>query len=179
MALIKCKECGKEISSIAEKCPHCGYKTEYGDKQSQTKATGIELLIYCILLLVGLVLVLWNIGTLIELFGRWSDIKDWYRISFFGYLSDKEQMGVFWKVFIGLILMVTCVFNINNIYNRLKADAHEAEIEKNKEASKRLPKLKMEVRSDDWKCVCGNVNRNYITTCSCGRSKRDVVNRTE
>ena len=26
MALIKCEECGKEISSKADTCPHCGYK---------------------------------------------------------------------------------------------------------------------------------------------------------
>ena len=26
MALIKCKECGKEISSQAESCPNCGRK---------------------------------------------------------------------------------------------------------------------------------------------------------
>jgi len=26
MALIKCKECGKEVSSEARKCPHCGKK---------------------------------------------------------------------------------------------------------------------------------------------------------
>ena len=25
MALIKCPECGKEISDKAESCPHCGY----------------------------------------------------------------------------------------------------------------------------------------------------------
>lgn len=28
MALIKCKECGEEISSNAKACPHCGYKNE-------------------------------------------------------------------------------------------------------------------------------------------------------
>ena len=28
MALIKCKECGEEISSNASTCPHCGYKNE-------------------------------------------------------------------------------------------------------------------------------------------------------
>ncbi len=28
MALIKCKECGEEISSNATTCPHCGYKNE-------------------------------------------------------------------------------------------------------------------------------------------------------
>lgn len=26
MALLKCKECGKEVSSNAEKCVHCGFK---------------------------------------------------------------------------------------------------------------------------------------------------------
>lgn len=26
MGLINCKECGKEISDKAEKCPHCGFK---------------------------------------------------------------------------------------------------------------------------------------------------------
>ena len=26
MALIKCKECGGEISSSAKNCPHCGIK---------------------------------------------------------------------------------------------------------------------------------------------------------
>lgn len=28
MALIKCHECGQEISDNAKSCPHCGYKTE-------------------------------------------------------------------------------------------------------------------------------------------------------
>lgn len=31
MALVKCKECGKEISSQARKCPHCG-KSDRVDK---------------------------------------------------------------------------------------------------------------------------------------------------
>ena len=29
MALIKCPECGKEISSSAKKCPHCGYSLSH------------------------------------------------------------------------------------------------------------------------------------------------------
>lgn len=28
MALIRCIECGKEISEMAENCPHCGYKNQ-------------------------------------------------------------------------------------------------------------------------------------------------------
>jgi len=38
MALIKCSECGKEISDKAESCPNCGYvlpkETFWGDMKS-------------------------------------------------------------------------------------------------------------------------------------------------
>lgn len=30
MALKNCKECGKEVSSSAKKCPHCGVKNPGG-----------------------------------------------------------------------------------------------------------------------------------------------------
>jgi len=30
MAIIKCKECGKEVSNKAASCPHCGVKIETG-----------------------------------------------------------------------------------------------------------------------------------------------------
>lgn len=29
MALIKCSECGKEVSSSAKTCPHCGMKLSF------------------------------------------------------------------------------------------------------------------------------------------------------
>ena len=35
MALIKCKECGTEISDQAKKCPKCGVKTEKAIKKSK------------------------------------------------------------------------------------------------------------------------------------------------
>ena len=43
MALIKCKECGKEISSTVKVCPHCGYK------KKPSKIT------YLIVLIIGIV----------------------------------------------------------------------------------------------------------------------------
>lgn len=38
MALIKCNECGKEISDKAESCPNCGYKVKNNNKR--VKKTG-------------------------------------------------------------------------------------------------------------------------------------------
>ena len=34
MALINCKECGKELSDSAEFCPHCGYKEKHEEQQT-------------------------------------------------------------------------------------------------------------------------------------------------
>jgi uncharacterized membrane protein YvbJ len=35
MALIKCKECGKEVSDEAFVCPHCGYNFPYDEKRKE------------------------------------------------------------------------------------------------------------------------------------------------
>ncbi|MDR1940908.1 MAG: zinc-ribbon domain-containing protein [Endomicrobium sp.] len=34
MSLIKCKECGNEISKKAEQCPKCGYKYSHNKESS-------------------------------------------------------------------------------------------------------------------------------------------------
>lgn len=35
MALIRCKECGKEISNTSKVCVHCGAKTELAKKKNE------------------------------------------------------------------------------------------------------------------------------------------------
>ena len=42
MALIKCPECGKEISSLAESCPQCGNPLSTGIKCPNCKSINIE-----------------------------------------------------------------------------------------------------------------------------------------
>lgn len=37
MALIRCPECGKEISDSAQVCPNCGCKTELGNQNEIMK----------------------------------------------------------------------------------------------------------------------------------------------
>ena len=41
MALIKCKECKKELSSTAKMCPNCGEITEYGRNSKKKLVTTI------------------------------------------------------------------------------------------------------------------------------------------
>jgi hypothetical protein len=49
MALVPCRECGKEVSDAAEKCPYCGISTP-SKKRRQVKL-GITLIV--ILLIIG------------------------------------------------------------------------------------------------------------------------------
>lgn len=53
MALIKCKECGKEISEDASKCPHCGCP-KYTVRISKKGMTIIN--VVGVLLILGLIL---------------------------------------------------------------------------------------------------------------------------
>lgn len=43
MALIKCKECGKEISDTSKACVHCGAKTELSKMQ---KSNNLKILLF-------------------------------------------------------------------------------------------------------------------------------------
>lgn len=52
MALIKCPECGKEISDEAKICPNCGAKSE----QKRTTDNIIRIVIGASLLIIGLML---------------------------------------------------------------------------------------------------------------------------
>lgn len=55
MSLIKCNECGKEISDKAEKCPYCGYKDNVCaniSSSNQIKTGSIVSLIACSIIIV-------------------------------------------------------------------------------------------------------------------------------
>jgi hypothetical protein len=60
MALINCAECGKEISSQAQTCPHCGY----GSKSALRAPIGNSIL----KIIVAVIIVLLAIGYLWGLF---------------------------------------------------------------------------------------------------------------
>lgn len=54
MALIKCPECGKEISDMVKKCPNCGYKLKQVDKK-KIKKFGIIGVVLTILIIIGVI----------------------------------------------------------------------------------------------------------------------------
>ena len=42
MALVSCKECNKEISTLAKSCPNCGAPNDNIEKQSQSNNSSAE-----------------------------------------------------------------------------------------------------------------------------------------
>lgn len=54
MAIIKCSECGKEISDKAKKCIHCGYKIKRNNKNNKAIKIVIILVILLVIALVGM-----------------------------------------------------------------------------------------------------------------------------
>lgn len=68
MALIKCRECGKEISASAERCTNCGSQTTMGKIAAQSKGVKIALIISTVAFILGLFLIYSNVGTVIEKF---------------------------------------------------------------------------------------------------------------
>ena len=47
MALMKCLECGQEISDNAKSCPHCGYKTKKMNPEKVAKYKRITSILVC------------------------------------------------------------------------------------------------------------------------------------
>ena len=147
MALIRCKECGKEISGTAESCPHCGYKTAHGQKIAQNKVLGVQLLLHVACIAIGFILVVCNASTFFELYDNWEYVnKYWYEISFVKYLSNKEEMDIFWKMLIGSIMLLGGIIDAVVVYLKLS---------NNTQISQQYGSEVMQVRSDDWNCTCG------------------------
>lgn len=53
MALIKCDECGKEISNQAKTCPNCGFPLKKPKKRTVNKKVLILVLLICVILGAG------------------------------------------------------------------------------------------------------------------------------
>lgn len=64
MAMIKCKECGKDISSLADKCPNCGAPTHPTAEAMKNIGSGLQDMgngcssIATVLIVVGIVILL-------------------------------------------------------------------------------------------------------------------------
>lgn len=92
MALIHCSECGMEISSSAECCPHCGHKTEFAAKTAQKKDKALATYIALAAVALGLILLIPNMFTLAD------NYNDWYFWNWYTERSDAVVRSIGWGV---------------------------------------------------------------------------------
>lgn len=121
MALIKCKECNKEISDTAKVCPHCGYimktkKSIIGAKLNSNNISNIEIItiacMICILILSfvnGTYTIKWSEGYSVYASHNY-DIKN---------LATDRFIGAFFT-FIIFIIGISCIIKILNQFNLLE-----------------------------------------------------------
>jgi RNA polymerase subunit RPABC4/transcription elongation factor Spt4 len=52
MSLIKCQECGNEISDKAKTCPHCGYKVKKYNKKNIVIISSLSVMVIAIIIII-------------------------------------------------------------------------------------------------------------------------------
>ncbi len=104
MALMKCKECGKEISTTAEICPHCGYRTDHGRSVTEAKGLLVAGGIFLVMIIVGALLILLNN----EMFFYLIDVE---YLEHYSYWEDETKTS-FWLFVSGLVMFVIGAFNM-------------------------------------------------------------------
>lgn len=179
MALIKCAECGGDISGTAQVCPHCGYRTAYGRKAIEVKWFCVKRIVAVTLLLIGLVLIAGNRHLFIELCQVW--IEDWdcrYLYDYVSYLG-REEREVLGKVTYGVLLLIaglTVSISYGDKIREIAGTGFNTDWQPVKAAVTPMPEKKSAPESG-WKCDdCGEINEERMDRCQyCGSTKNFSV----
>lgn len=186
MALIYCRECGKQISDQAEMCPHCGYQTivkkvetvaerkrkerEQEREKKEARRKEIEAryqkeLFYLNIGSIGMTIIEGIL--LVVVFVKMAGVEDWDRklklyMEYDRYQSEIAPILVLW-----FCIVVLGIFDITINIMKKKMD---------KEMRQELyhSDIVVEESLNVWCCpLCGKENAHYVGTCSCGGRKPD------
>lgn len=107
MSLIKCPECGKEVSDKASACPNCGYRISHLEKSSTLKKYA-KICIICLLVVVAIIVLYKVTSTIHSPFEKFSPQITREEVhEIFGepnYTSTEFNADVYYNVsFVGLV----------------------------------------------------------------------------
>lgn len=86
-----------------------------------------------------------------------------------GYYESKYLWICFFFGLVGYLLVIALPARDNKT-QKDSATASLAETVRREEAKRQEEKI---MNSGGWKCSCGRVNANYVSTCACGKSRRE------
>lgn len=116
MALIKCRECGSEISSRAESCPHCGAKTRFGMNEGERKQINTVVVVLLLVSVVGTILLFSGLSTMMRDIDKYN--SSWYGgYNYKSPLTDHE-VGVIMKMIFGLAIDIGCSVGAFTLYKK-------------------------------------------------------------
>ena len=174
MALIYCKECGKEISTECTCCPNCGARTAHGQIRGERVGLLISISFAVIFLLWGLIWFLQYIGPFFDFMASSSREYLWE-------YSDEAQK-IIWRFIWGVAFLIGGIIDVLVVKKKVADLENKEQAVKQKALKEHACKTDgslMSLAHGEWKCVCDRINKNYTYTCACGRHKRDLEKRIE
>ena len=162
MAMMKCSECGREISDKAKVCPGCGAETDAGRRSEEEKKQDMAQYInatFCALAIIaGLVLLIWGLVDLIP------DLGNGY-YTYKAPLTDHEK-GVIYKIVIGIALIIGVIVEAIKSQHTYKTEWRPPD----------LSALSGGGSSAMWICPdCNTKNKGSSYTCNrCGYNRIKV-----
>lgn len=161
MALVKCSECGKEISNNAEVCPNCGCPTALGrENERRKKKDGEEKqrqITTSIIMVLSIILWCMSLYNLTQL-SKW----DIYVLQEYGRISDDM-----WKVI--LLFAISIGLDVGSIIGNVI-------IKRRRDRENGFQSLwtppDFGASKSIWKCPsCNKTHSNDTDFCSCGYMK--------
>ena len=169
MALMKCPECGREVSDCALACPQCGYpikkceRTQYSLRLGRPSANGFAtFLMIC-------AVICWIGGLIISYSG--ANIPSSYRY------TTEFSFATFITLFIPYIVYGIILFCMSSVVSQISAtydivSGLYLETTQIKESSNEIhtPKQHPQAKREQWKCPkCGSMNPTNALSCrDCG-----------
>ena len=168
MAVVKCRECGKEISSSATACPNCGCRTKNATLEVEKIALQKRWYVGAGLTGAGILLLIIYFNKFRWLWKIWG-----LKVLLLPFKGIQLDTVIF--TIGGVVLLICGLVHLKNskdIAARLARQMPSESVIK--------PVVKKEnvspagVNGNGWSCTCGGCNAVYVSTCSCGVHKRDI-----
>ncbi len=160
MALIKCKECGKEISSAADVCPNCGCPTDAGVAKKEKDEIDKVRRVLNVFSWIGCIPLLICLYNFVNLSSR-----DKYLLQHGTVTDTVSEKVVFWfGVFLAMFLAEVILRFVIGPKLKARENYNSTWTPLNINGSSQS--------SDGWRCSsCGKKNPYSSDMCSCGYSR--------
>ncbi len=118
-------------------------------------------------------------GGIILLYSAGYFEEHWWLNDWIGDFRRSQICNLFGVIILigGVVDLIVCFILANNEKQKIADNvSSDNSVSPNSDYSFRLNfDTFPEVRKDSWKCQCGTIHANYVGTCSCGKTKDEIL----